>query len=148
MSTENENENVNMASGDNDHSDNDHSDRASVMKDIRPRVLEFIDLDNQVKLAKKQIKLLNERKKELDANIRDLMRAYGIDGFSTANGNVHLYVSKTAKAPSKDDVVAVIAEKLGNENLAEEVAELFFAKQNRVPVTTEKIKVIPKRARN
>jgi len=108
-------------------------------------VIEFIDLSNQVKTAKTQIKLMNERKKELDGHIRDRMRTYGIKGFTTAEGNIHVYESKTAKAPSKDDIVGLVAGKVGDERLAEEVMEIIYSKENRVPVATEKIKVIPKR---
>jgi hypothetical protein len=115
---------------------------------VRPMVLEFIDLSNSVKQARTQIKLMNERKKELEGRIRERMSSLGIRGFTTAEGNIHVYESKTAKAPAKEDIVTLVAGKIGDERLAEEVMEIIYSKENRVPVATEKIKVIPKRRRD
>jgi len=108
-------------------------------------VVELIDLTKNVKEARGQIKLLNERRKELEGRIRERMRAYGIKGFTTSSGNIHIYESKTAKAPSKDDIANLVAGKVGDERLAEEVLEIIYSKENRVPVATEKIKVVPRR---
>jgi hypothetical protein len=118
---------------------------APALEDVQPMVLELIDLTNNVKEARSSIKLLNERRKELENRIRERMRAYGIKGFTTRSGNIHIYESKTAKAPSKDDIAGLVAGKVGDERLAEEVMDIIYSKENRITVATEKIKVVPKR---
>jgi vacuolar-type H+-ATPase subunit D/Vma8 len=123
-----------------------HSSQIAGIEDISPAIMEFIDLTKQVKTAKEQIKLLNERRNELEASIRERMKTYQITAFTTAEGNVRVYESKSVKAPSKDDVVDLIAEKVGNEKLAQEVVGIIYDKANRASTSTEKIKVIPKRA--
>ena len=115
------------------------------LEEITPKILEYIDLTNNVKTAKEQIKLLNERRKELEVGIHEKMKQHDIKAFTTSQGNVRIFSSRSQKAPSKDEVAELIAEKVGNDQLAQEVLGIIYDKANRPSTSTEKIKVIPRR---
>jgi hypothetical protein len=113
---------------------------------IGPAVREFIDLRKQIQAAKEQIKIISQRSDELEAALRARMKAANIKGFTTSEGNVRIYESKTAKAPSKEDLADMISERVGgNESLAQDIIGIIYDKTNRTPVQKEKIKLIPRR---
>jgi hypothetical protein len=112
---------------------------------IGPAVREFIDLKKQIQAAKEQIKLISQRADELEPELRAKMKAANIKGFTTSEGNVRLYESKTAKAPSKEDLADMISERVGNDSLAQDIIGIIYDKTNRTAVQKEKIKLIPRR---
>ena len=104
---------------------------------------EFIHQCELIKGSKEELKILNERKNELEAVITQFMINNDIPAFKTPNGRISVYNAKSTKPLNKDYLLNTISEKIPDRKMAEELTEMAFAKR---PTTeTRKIKVIPKR---
>lgn len=91
---------------------------------IKDMVLEWIEVNNQLKEIRKTAKLTNEKKKTLENNIIGLMSDYNIDKLSlSSGGTLKKNISKKKKNLSKDDIKTYIYEMLDNDELSSKLIE-------------------------
>ena len=64
-------------------------------------IKEWLSIDEEVKLLKKEIKARQERKKELTKDLVDVMKNNEIDAFDINNGKLIYTKRKTKQAISK-----------------------------------------------
>lgn len=80
-------------------------------------VKEYIELDDNIKLAMKDIKVLKDRKNELSEEIMVKMKESGIDCCNLeSGGQIVAKESKTTAAPKIKSIQAVIQEKTELDN--------------------------------
>lgn len=103
---------------------------------------EFIDICEQIKGAKDEMKIFTERKKELDGVITAFMLENGIPAFKTPNGRITVYETKSVKPLNKEYLKETIGKRITDVKMVEEITDLAF--NNRESVSVQKIRVIPK----
>ncbi|KAI8822773.1 hypothetical protein BJ741DRAFT_635210 [Chytriomyces cf. hyalinus JEL632] len=109
---------------------------------LKNNLREFIDLTEQIKNVKRDLKIINERKNELASDICKYMIDNDIPAFKTPNGNVSVYEQKSTKPINKDYIIETLSTKL-DDLLAKELAALLVESRPVIPVP--KIKVNLKR---
>lgn len=104
-------------------------------------VREYCDLDHQTKTVKQQLKLVNERKKELSEIIEEYMRENKIDVFETPNGKISIFAAKKSTKPfNKEYLMETIQDKV-SPDVARDIVDAAF--DNRPMEETQKLKIIP-----
>jgi len=104
-------------------------------------VREYCDLAHQIRTAKQQLKLVNERKKELEVIIEEYMRENNIDLFETPNGKISIFASKRHSKPfNKEYLLETLQDKV-DPSIAQEIVLAAF--DNRPSENTQKLKIIP-----
>jgi uncharacterized protein YbcV (DUF1398 family) len=90
---------------------------------------EFIDLCEQIHTAKDEIKLLNERKSELEKKMETFMVQNNITGFSTPSGKVSIQSRKSVKPLNKDYLSEVISTRIHDKSVVEEIVQKTFSER-------------------
>jgi len=121
------------------------NDGIQLTEEITNDLKEFIDLCGQIKAAKEEIKVLADRKVELEDKISQFMIEHGIPAFNTPNGMIKSYPATTVKPLNKEYLRETLSSKLQDARIVEELTTLAF--QKRPSTSVHKIKVIPKRDR-
>lgn len=104
---------------------------------------EFIDLCEQISTAKDEMKLLNERKNELETKISDFMFDKKIPAFATPIGKVSIHQRKSVKPLNKDYLSEMISEKVEDRAVVDEIVNKTFGQR---PITfIQKIRVVKNR---
>ena len=107
---------------------------------LPPIVEEYFDLCNKINEAKEDLKLVNERKNELQEKISNYMIKEGLDSINTTRGKIKVVSSKSMKSLNKDYLREALCKRLSDAKIAEELAELIFEQR---PVTAvKKIRII------
>lgn len=106
---------------------------------IRADALEYIDLVKQIKGVKDELKLINERKKELESQIADYMQRNKINVLESQNGNINMVVKQSPVRLNKDYIKETLTEKLKDEEAADDLTRHIC--ENRPTETGAKIKV-------
>ena len=97
-----------------------------LLTQVKSEVLEYIDLTNQITESKAAIKLLTERKGELEENISAFLIAQNQPGVKIGQRRITLINTKQTKPLNKDFLKQAILEKTDNEKLAEELTKIAF----------------------
>lgn len=117
----------------------DKSQRAS--QDMKHTILQYTDLCNQIRSVKEDVKILAERKKELESIICNYMVAHDIPVFKTRHGKISLYNTKKVQPLNKDFLRATIQVKITDPKIADEITTMAFSSR---PVREErKVKHTP-----
>ena len=119
----------------------------TVTEKLRENLREFIDLTEQIKNVKKDLKIINERKAELETDLCEYMVENDIPAFNTPNGKISVYQTKSVKPINKDFVYETFfsSGKI-EERLAKELSELVFtASRPSVPIQKIKVNNVTKR---
>jgi hypothetical protein len=116
----------------------------SKLDNTKSDLREFIHLCEQIKAAKNELKVLVDRKAELETNISQFMLSHEIQHFETPNGKISLVESKTVKPLSKDYLRDTISSKISDPTIVNELTSLAFAK--RPSKTISKIKISKKKS--
>ena len=117
-----------------------------ITEEMKSDLQEFLDLCKSVKLAKENMKILNERKSELEVTIREFMIQNEIPAFKTPNGMISIRQTKSVKPLNKDFLRETISTKIADAQIALELSEMAFT--NRPTIFVSKIKVVSKRDAN
>ena len=75
-------------------------------------VKSYVELDDQIKQASKDIKTLKDKKKELDCTITDYMKLNSIEQVNITGGKLKVYVSKVKSPINKEHIFDVLSTKL------------------------------------
>ena len=112
----------------------------TVTDNLREDLREYIDLSDQLRKVKKDIKILTERKMELEKTICDYMVENDIPAFKTPSGKISVCQVKSTKPLNKEYLFETMknSSKI-EENIAKELSELVFTSRPIIPV--QKIKV-------
>lgn len=99
---------------------------------------EYIDLSGQIKETKMELKIVQERAKELEESIMEFMKKNSIDTLKTQGGSIKLYNTKS-KAPLNEDYLRdALSQKIDTVNI-DKVIEAAFSSR---PITeSQKIKL-------
>ena len=125
-----------------DDAETDAEKKPNVSVDMKGDLKEFIDLTEQIKGAKEEIKILTERKAELETRILDFMVDNDIPAFNTPSGKISVFQAKSIKPFNKEYLEAKLATKMES-SAAKALTEHAFAGRPVTPVN--KVKVVPKR---
>lgn len=101
---------------------------------------EFIDLCEQIQSAKDEIKLLVERKTEIETNMKTLMSKNNLTAISTPRGKITLQDKKNVKPLNKDYLSEIISSKITDKTVVDEIIQRTF--DERPSVLVPKIKII------
>ncbi|KAJ3213743.1 hypothetical protein HDU81_001851, partial [Chytriomyces hyalinus] len=94
---------------------------------LREDLREYMDLSDQLKKIKKDVKILNERKTELENKICIFMVDNDIPAFKTPTGKISVCQVKSTKPLNKEYLFETMKQSSKvEENLAKELSELFF----------------------
>ncbi len=107
---------------------------------------QFIDLCEQIKGVKEDLKILVERKTELEGIISQFMISNEIPVFNTPNGRIAIQNSTTKKPLNKEMLLDIIQTKISDTRIAQELTELAFSKRPTSQV--QKIRHVPERNNN
>ena len=105
-------------------------------------IKEWLSIDEEVKLLKKEIKARQERKKELTKDLVDVMKNNEIDAFDINNGKLIYTKRKTKQAISKKLLLSSL------QNLFEDPSEVQKITEHILESRQEKIKEIIRRKTN
>lgn len=108
-----------------------------IMNDLR----QFINLCEQIKASKDELKMLTDLKTELENKISEFMITHDIPAFKTPNGKIQVYQAKTTKPLNKEFLRDTIAAKITDMKIVEELINSAFGA--RPTTSTQKIKVTP-----
>src|SRR6478609_8459039 len=97
---------------------------ATVSEEITGDLKEFIDLCEQIRNAKDEIKVLCDRKVELEGKIFEFMKQNDIPAFITPNGRISMYNAKSVKPLNKEFFKETVSSKIGDEKMVEELINL------------------------
>lgn len=111
---------------------------------VKATLKEFIDLSKQIKDVRKELKVINERRKELEVTLTDYMHAASAPALRCDVGTVKLVDTKSVKPINKDGVFDVISSKV-DPSIAKELSELVFSCRPVIPV--QKVRVSFAKAR-
>lgn len=100
---------------------------------------EFIHLCEQIKAAKEEIKVLNDRKSELEGNISEFMLRHEIQHFETPSGKISIVETKAVKPLNKEFLRDTIAARIADPKIVEELTNLAFSKRPTTSVSKIKI---------
>lgn len=111
-----------------------------VTEGLRENLREYIDLTEQIKNVRRDVKVLVERQKELSVMICDFMVENDIPAFKTPNGKVSVCETKSTQPLNKDYIYETIS-KSGkvDTRLAKELTDIVFLSRQVTP--GQKIKV-------
>ncbi len=118
--------------------------RALITTQMTDNLKEFLDLCKNIKAAKEEIKILSDRKTELEVDIRDFMLDHDIPAFKTPNGLIQIRQTKSVKPLNKDFLRETISTKISDSQIALELTELAFS--NRPTTMVPKIRVVSQRS--
>ncbi len=112
------------------------------ISDTQKRLIkEFADLSAQIDTAKSELKTLTSRKKELEEDIKEYMRATERSHIKIPNGTITLCEKKTKVAIKRDELFDTLNQKHGT-LVADEVSKLVY---ERPTVPVECIKMTKRR---
>lgn len=100
---------------------------------------EFLDLCKSIKAAKEELKILSDRKMELETGIQEFMIEHEIPAFKTPSGLIQIRQTKSIKPLNKDFLRETISTRISDTQMALELTELAFS--NRPTTLIPKIKV-------
>ena len=105
---------------------------------LKSDLREFIDLTEQIQSVRDDMKILAERRKELELKICDFMVEHDIPAFNTPNGKISVVTSKSLKPLNKDYLVETLSTKIENA-LAKELCETAFSNRPAVPINKTRV---------
>lgn len=121
-----------------DNNDNKHHHAS---EDLKRSITQYTDLCNQIRSVKDDVKVLDKRKKEIEAFLRTYMIEHDIPVFKTKHGKIALYNTKRVQPMNKDFLRDAIKFKIPDSKVADEITALAFSSR---PVREErKIKHTP-----
>lgn len=88
-------------------------------------VRSYVELDDQIKQASKDVKFLKDKKKELDVSITDYMKLNNIEQVNITGGKLKVYTSKVRAPINKDHILDVLSSKL-DEKKALDITEYIM----------------------
>ena len=83
----------------------------NISNDFIADLKEFIDLGELIHIANDEMKLLKERKKELELKLSEFMFDQNINAFKTPNGKITVHQTKSVKPLNKDNLKGIISKK-------------------------------------
>jgi|SRR6478609_4853124 len=142
-STVDGNERLQLDDGEDETVESQREEKKGVQltEEITQALRQFINLCEQIKNAKDEIKVLCERKAELEGRITQFMLSHDIPAFKTPNGKISVYQAKTTKPLNKDFLKETISAKITDAKMVEELTNMAFT--GRPTVSTPKIKITP-----
>lgn len=111
-------------------------------KETADAIAEFVDLQDQIKNAKEELKIPIDRKSELEGSIRQFMEKEDIEELRLPNATITRFKTKKVEAFKKENFRGLVESKISNKQIVEEIMEEFT---NRPVTYVEKIKVKSKR---
>jgi aminoglycoside phosphotransferase family enzyme len=101
---------------------------ADINEDIKNRLREFLELDDNIRLAdgrlkdiKDDMKTVKERHKELGEMIKEFMKKTGREELITDKGVIKMKEAKRVAPLNKDDLATMLKDRVGDK--AVEIAE-------------------------
>jgi hypothetical protein len=89
---------------------------------FRTKMSEWVNLKKQLGEARKDMKLLNQKEKELKTYIMSFMSEKGIDNINLKKGKVSLRSTKKKQALTKDKVESGLLKHFGGDEVKTETA--------------------------
>ena len=86
-------------------------DREKVIGNIKT----WIDIDEEMKVLRKEMKTLRDKKKELTKNLVEVMKSNEIDCFDIKDGQLIYTKNKTKKALSKKHLISSLLQYFSND---------------------------------
>lgn len=110
------------------------------LKKINDNLEEYVDLCNQIKNVKDELKIFTERKMELEQSIEIFMKKNQTPEFVTRDGKskIRLFESKQKAPLNKDYLREAVASKVSDTALLEEIIKVAF---NRPSNNSYKVKL-------
>ncbi|RKO94501.1 hypothetical protein BDK51DRAFT_46594 [Blyttiomyces helicus] len=96
---------------------------------FKREISEYVDLSKTIKNAKEDLKLLNERKMELEQIIAEFMNDTGSTDIDTGTDTISIITSKTSQPLNKEYLRQTLLVNIPDENLADQIVELAFSKK-------------------
>jgi hypothetical protein len=116
----------------------DNQPELQVNEDLTHNLKEYIDLSSQIQNVKKELKVIGERRKELEQLILNFMQTNSIDVLKTQGGSIKLYDAKSRTPLNEEYLTGVLKEKIDATTMDEIILAAFKSR----PVTeTQKIKL-------
>lgn len=112
--------------------------------EINSDLREYIDICSQIKSAREDLKIITERKSELEKTISNYMTEHNIPGFNTPNGRIAFYDAKSVTPMNEGFLREKFSENNVDSKITDTILESITSK-NRPSVAVKKIKVIPKK---
>ena len=100
---------------------------------------EFIHLNEQIRAAKEELKVLNDRRTELQGKISEFMLRHEIQQFDTPSGQISIVETKSMKPLNKEFLRDAISVRIADPKIVEELINLAFSK--RPTASVQKIKL-------
>lgn len=110
-------------------------------EEITNDLRQFINLCEQIKASKEELKILSDLKTELENKISEFMITHDIPAFKTPNGKIQVYQAKTTKPLNKEFLRETIAAKIADAKIVDELINTAFTA--RPTTSSQKIKVTP-----
>jgi hypothetical protein len=107
---------------------------------LKKTIKEYVDLMEQIQLAKEGIKIVAERKSELENKILNWMSSQEVTVIQIPSGKISVSEGKAKKPFNKDSVCMTLNSRV-EPSLAKELSELVFSSREVTPFKKIKIKV-------
>lgn len=103
-------------------------------------VQSYVDIDNTIKEATKDLKALRQTQTDLDTKIKDYMKKSGIEGMNITGGKLKIAVSNRKTTLNKTSIAKALENcgELRDIKKAEEIANFIY--NSRETIETEKLK--------
>lgn len=116
-------------------------DRSGNIGSMKQTIMQYTDLCNQIRVTKQDVKILSDRKKEIEAELCNYMISNNIDVLNTSGGKISLYNTKKVQPLNKEFLCNAIKSRIPDTNVAEDITTLAFSSR---PVREErKVKHTP-----
>ena len=110
-----------------------------VSKELIKDLKEYLDHCKHIKQSTDELKILKERKAELEEHIVTYMKQNNVPTINTPSGNISFYEGKSTKSLNKELLKETISSRLADQNMAEEITKAAF--ENRPSNVVSKIRV-------
>ena len=121
----------------------DSKGQVVVTEEMKMNLKKYINLCEQIKGVKEDIKVLSDEKAEVEGIITLFMAKNNIPTFKLPNGRISVYNSKSVQPLNKEYLKETISSKIADPKIADEITELAFSQ--RKVTNSQKIRHVPER---
>jgi hypothetical protein len=108
-------------------SDSEDNVQQKVTKEFRNNVLQWLSVDDDLRLLRKKIKELNTEKKEFEEKVLSYLTQVDEDSIMVKDGKLSKYTSKTKEPLKKENIQATLFEITGDTTKASAITEKIFS---------------------
>lgn len=110
---------------------------------IQDRFVEYLNLNKQLSVVRKQQKDLKKTVDKLEKEIKEYMTQNDMDSIVIKEGEIIMYSKKIPQTFKKESIIEKLTEKLNDSNKAEELTQCIL--QNKTFLVEDKIRAVVKK---